>query len=129
MVQASVVYQPRPGSCSKRASIPATSGSKAWRPGTYNRGKLSASFNTFLGPELPHDDHDYHGAISGTPQVLKEVTATLEHRPAPPLVLRLEGRYARSSAAVFAHDRVGSDGQAVRNHGQFLLLLGAVASF
>jgi len=160
----------------------------------YSKGKLSASFNTFVGPELPNDDHDYRvlgdlvltyratpdwslggsldlaregrpqgpdarwsggalylrwappqsraalavrgeyyhdrdGAISGTPQTLKEVTATLEHRPAPPLILRLEGRYDRSSANVFAGDRVGGDGQPFRKRSQLMLLLGAVASF
>jgi Putative beta-barrel porin-2, OmpL-like. bbp2 len=160
----------------------------------YNKGKLSASFNTFVGPELPNDDHDYRmlgdlvltyraspdwslggaldlaregrpqgpaarwsggalylrwapprsrtalalrgeyyddkdGAISGTPQTLREFTATLERRPAPPLILRLEGRYDRSSAGVFAGDRVGRDGQPLRRRSQFVLLLGAVASF
>lgn len=160
----------------------------------YSKGKLSASFNTFLGPELPNDTRDYRalgdlvltyrpappwsvgasvdlaregrsrgrgvgwsgealyarwapprsrtalalraerfddedGAISGTPQRLKEATATLEHRPAPPLIVRLEGRYDRSSADVFAGDRVGSDGQPLRKRSQFVLLVSAVASF
>jgi hypothetical protein len=73
-----------------------------------------------------YDDED--GAISGTPQTLKELTATLEHKPAAHLTLKLEGRYDRSSAGVFAGEDSGNDTGGQRNS-QFLVLLGAVASF
>jgi len=74
-----------------------------------------------------YDDQD--GAISGLAQTLKEVTATLEHRPVSHLILKLEGRYDRSSAPAFASDELGLDGSPIRKRSQFLLLLGAVAAF
>lgn len=72
---------------------------------------------------------DEDGAISGVAQTLKEVTATLEHRPVPRLILKLEGRYDRSSADVFATDEAADDGSPVRKRSQFLVLLGATATF
>jgi hypothetical protein len=160
----------------------------------YSADRLSVSFNTFVGPELPGNDDDYRvlgdlvvnvkatpslslgasvdvardgrpvgdsvhwggvglyarfappesktafavrgeyyddedGAISGTAQTLKELTATLEHRPVSNLILRLEGRYDHSSADVFAGGATGQDGPSFAKDSQFLLLLGAVASF
>jgi hypothetical protein len=74
-----------------------------------------------------YDDED--GAISGIAQTLKEVTATLEHRPLERLILKLEGRYDRSSALAFVGDELGPDGAPLRERDQFLLLLGAVATF
>ena len=74
-----------------------------------------------------YDDED--GAISGIAQTLKEVTATLEHRPIPRLILRLEGRYDRSSALAFTDEGVDPDGVPFRKRDQFLLLLGAIATF
>ena len=75
-----------------------------------------------------YDDQD--GAISGTPQTLKEVTLTLEHRPVAPLLLRIEGRYDLSNAPVFAGDRRSPDGTTLpTDKSQFLLLFGVVASF
>lgn len=75
-----------------------------------------------------YDDED--GAISGTPQTLKELTVTLEHRPVAALLLRLEGRYDSSSAFVFTGTERDTDGTALRTEkSQFLLILGAVASF
>lgn len=74
-----------------------------------------------------YDDED--GAISGIAQTLKELTATLEHRPVSRLILKLEGRYDRSSAAAFGDERLDPDGAPVRKRDQFLLLLGAVAAF
>ncbi len=74
-----------------------------------------------------YDDED--GAISGIAQTLKEATATLEHRPVPHLILKLEGRYDRSSALAFTQAESGPDGSPLRKRDQFLLLLGAVASF
>jgi hypothetical protein len=74
-----------------------------------------------------YDDRD--GAISGIGQTLKELTVTLEHRPSAPLILKFEGRYDRSSAAVFAGDQLGLDGAPLRERDQLLLLASAVASF
>ena len=65
---------------------------------------------------------DDDGGISGTPQTLRELTLTLEHRPRPDLILELEARGDDSTAAVFGKD----DGKTDR---QRLLLLGAVATF
>jgi len=72
---------------------------------------------------------DEDGAISGIGQTLKEITATLEHRPVPRLILKLEGRYDRSSALVFGSDTPDAEGEPLRKRDQFLLLLGAVAVF
>ena len=74
-----------------------------------------------------YDDPD--GAISGIAQTLKELTATLEHRPMERLILKLEGRYDRSSVLAFASDALAADGSPQRKREQFLLLLGAVATF
>lgn len=74
-----------------------------------------------------YDDED--GAISGIAQTLKEVTATVEHRPADHLILKLEGRYDRSSAEVFGRDALDADGAPLRKRQQFIVLLGAVATF
>lgn len=74
-----------------------------------------------------YDDED--GAISGTAQTLKELTLTLEHRPVPRLILKLEGRYDRSSADVFGTRETGADGQPFRTRDQLLVVLGVVASF
>jgi hypothetical protein len=68
-------------------------------------------------------------AISGIAQTLKEVTATIEHRPADHLILKLEGRYDRSSAEVFGRDALDADGAPLRKRQQFIVLLGAVATF
>lgn len=72
---------------------------------------------------------DEAGAISGVAQTLREVTLTFEHRPAERLILKLEGRYDRSTAAVFARDELDADGQPLRTRAQLLLLVGAVATF
>jgi hypothetical protein len=149
----------------------------------YASGPISASLNTFAGPELADDDHslrtlvdlvvtwrvaprvqlgasvdlggqEFTGAgharwdgvaayarygfdarhalavraeqfrdpdsgISGAPQTLREATLTYELRPRDRLILKLESRYDRSTAAVFG------DGERT----QFLLLAGAVVTF
>jgi len=75
-----------------------------------------------------YDDGD--GAISGTAQTLKEVTATLELRPADRLILKIEGRYDRSTVEIFAGDSVDPLGDVARDHrDEALLLIGAVATF
>jgi len=72
---------------------------------------------------------DGNGAISGIAQTLRELTMTLEHRPVERLILKLEGRYDRSSAEVFATRETGDDGTPLRRRPQFLVLLGVVAAF
>jgi putative OmpL-like beta-barrel porin-2 len=75
-----------------------------------------------------YDDGD--GAISGTPQTLREVTLTFEHRPVERLILKLEGRYDRSSAFVFAGTGVDAAGDAIRDErDQLLVLASAVVEF
>jgi hypothetical protein len=74
-----------------------------------------------------YDDED--GAISGIAQTLKEFTVTLEHRPADRLILKLEGRYDKSSAGVFGRDVLDAAGTPLRKDSQFLVLLSAVAVF
>lgn len=63
--------------------------------------------------------HDPDNGISGTPQTLREATLTYEMRPHEHLILKLETRYDRSTAAVFADDE----------RDQFLALAGAVVTF
>jgi hypothetical protein len=74
-----------------------------------------------------YDDGD--GAISGFAQTLHEITLTLEHHPAKQLIVKLEGRYDHSSADVFATDQTLFNNSPVRKGNQFLLLVGAVATF
>lgn len=100
----------------------------AWKGvGLYARVAPKESRTAFAIRAEYYDDQD--GAISGIPQTLKELTATLEHRPVERLILKLEGRYDRSSALAFAGDEVGPEGAPLRKRDQFLLLLGAVATF
>jgi Putative beta-barrel porin-2, OmpL-like. bbp2 len=100
----------------------------AWKGiGLYARFAPPHSPTAFAVRTESYDDAD--GAISGIAQKLKELTATLEHRPVQHLILKLEGRYDKSSALAFAGDRPGPDGTPVRKRDQFLVLLGAVATF
>lgn len=66
--------------------------------------------------------NDPDGAISGTAQQLSEGTATLEVRPSPGLIAKLEGRYDHSTAEVFS---TASDPA----RDQVLVVLGTVAAF
>jgi hypothetical protein len=95
--------------------------------GLYARFAPPESRTAFALRTEYYDDED--GAISGIAQTLKEITATLEHRPVPRLILKLEGRYDKSSALAFASDALGPDGAPLRQDDQFLVLLGAVATF
>lgn len=62
---------------------------------------------------------DPDNGITGTPQTLREMTLTYELRPREHLILKLETRYDRSTAAVFAGEQ----------RDQFLALAGAVVTF
>jgi hypothetical protein len=72
---------------------------------------------------------DAGGLLSGTRQTLAEWTATLAYTPWPPLVLKLEGRYDRSTANVFNGSLLPSGQGPEKLPTQALLLLGAVAQF
>lgn len=72
---------------------------------------------------------DPDSAISGASQIIGEGTGTVDFRPAENYVLRLEGRYDRSTASVFGGSHLYADGTPVKVQGQALLLLSAVASF
>jgi hypothetical protein len=110
-----------------REGRPDGAGVNWWGVGGYARFAPPDSRTALALRGEYYDDPD--GAISGTAQKLKEVTATLEHRPADHLILKLEGRYDKSSADVFGRDVLDADGTPLRKRSQFLVLLGAVAAF
>lgn len=72
---------------------------------------------------------DRDGFMSGTPQGIAEATGTIEFKPKDNYLLRLEGRYDRSTADVFATSERGLDGKPLRRSDEGLIMLGAVASF
>ncbi len=98
-----------------------------WGAGLYARYARPGGRSAIALRAENYGDED--GAISGTAQTLREVTLTLEHRPMPALILKLEGRYDHSSASVFATDELAADGSPLRKQSQVLLLLGVVAVF
>jgi len=98
-----------------------------WGAGLYARYARPGGRSALALRAESYDDED--GAISGTAQTLRELTLTLEHRPVPALILKLEGRYDHSSASVFATDELAADGSPLRKQSQLLLLLGVVAVF
>lgn len=98
-----------------------------WGTGLYLRAAPAQSRMAFAARAEYYEDKD--GAISGVPQILKEVTATVEHRPAEPLILKLEGRYDRSSAGAFTGDRVDTSGSPLHENDEFVILLSAVSTF
>ena len=65
---------------------------------------------------------DPRNGISGTPQTLAEATLTYEYRPAPNLILKVEGRRDHSTAPVFTSDTA-------RRATKPSLVIGAVATF
>jgi hypothetical protein len=153
----------------------------------YTGGRLSAAFNTLVGPELPNDNkhlralgdlvatykpvsplslgfsldrgrqdlpgnnaanwlcasvwsryavddrhafamraekfRDPDNGISGFAQTLTGATLTYEYRPAPSLILKLEGRHDHSTAPVFAK------GNGATTRSEALALLSAVVTF
>lgn len=96
--------------------------------GLYGRFAPEESRTAFALRAEYYDDED--GAISGIAQTLKELTATLEHRPVERLILKIEGRYDRSSAQAFAGDSLDPAGDPIRDESdQLLFLVGVVAIF
>jgi hypothetical protein len=111
-----------------REELPAGADAEWYGIGLYGRFAPPDSRAAFALRAEYYDDED--GAISGFAQRLREITATGEYRPAERLILKLEGRYDRSSAPVFAGHAVDSSGAAIRDERrQFLVLASAVATF
>jgi len=114
-----------------REERPVGDDARWWGTGLYARYAPPDSRTAFAVRGEYYDDED--GAISGIAQTLEEFTATLEHRPVSNLILKLEGRYDKSSTDVFAGEDTGldgpDDGPTFHRDSQFLLLLGVVASF
>jgi hypothetical protein len=111
-----------------RQEQPAGASSRWHGIGLYGRYAPQDSRMAFALRTEYYDDDD--GAISGTAQTLKELTATFEHRPVDRLIVKLEGRYDRSSAPVFAGDERDAGGDAIRDQDeQLLFLVGVVAHF
>lgn len=73
--------------------------------------------------------HDRDGLMTGTPQALGELTGTVELRLQDHYILKIEGRYDRSTAAVFATADSQPDGTPARSPDQALIIVGAVAAF
>ena len=94
--------------------------SKTWRAAQLSLRALLAGSTALIVRGEVFDDPD--GGISGAGQTLAEATATLELHPADALLVKVEGRYDRSTARVFTR----FDG---KTDTQLLLALGAVASF
>ncbi len=68
------------------------------------------------------DDPD--AGITGLPQRLEEATLTFDLRPHEQVIVKLEGRYDRSTAAVFTGEVAGAP-----EREQFLLALGTIFTF
>jgi hypothetical protein len=87
--------------------------------GLYGRVAFSERIALALRAEY-YDDRD--GFMTGTPQILRDGTVTLEVRPDPHLLLKLEARGDVSDASVFTTNTGTSTTQA-------LLIASAVAGF
>jgi hypothetical protein len=85
----------------------------------YGRYQLSEPLAVTVRAEVFHDPD---AAISGTAQTLAEGTLSLEWKPIQHLVLKLEARHDRSTAAVFSSSDVPVPDQT-------LVVAGAVAYF
>ena len=101
-------------------------GAALWHgAGLYARAVISAITAVALRAEY-YDDRD--GFFSGAPQLLREGTATLELRPAPQLIFKLEVRHDIAGAAVFTGQRDAA-GNPTHSTAQTLASASAVATF
>ena len=106
-----------------------TGGDARWQSMAVYARRAAPGARTAYAVRAEYND-DEDGAISGTAQTLKELTATFEVRPVEHLILKVEGRYDRSTVEVFAGNDTDTAGDAVRDQDdQVLLLVGAVATF
>jgi hypothetical protein len=110
-----------------RESQPAGASASWWGAAVYARYSLQADRYAFALRAEHFDDPE--GAISGTVQELNEGTLTFEYRPSKHLIVKLEGRYDRSSAPVFATNSLDTLGQPLLTPDETLVVLGVVASF
>ena len=102
-----------------RQEYPEAPTAKWWGAAAY--GRLAVSEATAVALRLEQFD-DPDGGIAGSPQKLDEATLTLEHRPRPNLILKLEGRYDKADNPVF-RDKNGFE------NSQLLLILSGVVVF
>lgn len=72
---------------------------------------------------------DRDGEITGTAQTLAGGTLTLELRPVDHYIVKLEGRYDHSTAAVFTAHDLSPGGMPTFTKDEALVVLGAVADF
>jgi len=100
-------------------------GAATWHAaGLYARLALHPRAALALRAEY-YDDVD--GFFSGSPQILRDGTVTLEVRPDEHLILKLEARHDRAGAAVFSGQRDGATATFSRT--QTLAIASAVATF
>ena len=101
-------------------------GAALWHgAGLYARAILSAIAAVAVRAEY-YDDRD--GFFSGAAQVLRGGTATLELRPAPQLIFKLEVRHDLAGAPVFTAER-NAAGNASYSTAQTRAIASAVATF
>ena len=110
-----------------REAQPAGESASWWGASIYARYSLQADRYAFALRAEHFDDPE--GAISGTAQELNEGTLTFEYRPSKHLIVKLEGRYDKSSADVFATNERDALGQPLLTPGETLVVLGVVANF
>jgi hypothetical protein len=110
-----------------RESRPAGPSASWWGAAAYVRIAPEGSRYAFTFRAERFDDPD--GAISGTAQELTEGTLTFEYRPSKHLILKVEGRYDRSSDPVFSTDALDAGAQPVFSPSETLIVVGVVATF
>ncbi len=98
-------------------------GASLWLRTLLSKSSSSSSHSSALSLRAEYF-HDPDAAVSPVLQTLVGETLTLEVRPHPQLILKLEGRYDHSTAAAFG----GPDGLLTKRH-ELLFILGAVATF
>ncbi|HKA89340.1 MAG TPA: porin [Haliangiales bacterium] len=73
--------------------------------------------------------HDPDGTITGVGETAGEASLAVEVKPADGVSLKLEGRYDRSDAPVFATHDADAAGKPIPTTDEWLVIAGAVASF
>ncbi|HET7509295.1 MAG TPA: porin [Solirubrobacterales bacterium] len=104
-----------------RQELPAATAQRWTALDLYARYRLDRTWAAALRLER-FDDPD--AGISGAPQRLHGVTVTLEARPHPAAILRLEARYDRSTMPVFSAADPG-----IRRRDQLLFIAGSIFTF
>jgi hypothetical protein len=104
-----------------RQELPETASASWSSLAGYARYQLNPEWAAAVRVER-FDDPD--GGISGLSQTIEEGTLTFEHRPHEKLLLKLEGRYDRSTEPIF-NGEVEEQGE----KNQLLLVLGSIVTF